>query len=228
VSAIAATAALDQPYQVSGLTLGAAARLFSRCPTARILAPVVGAIVALRVGLGRWQWSDLIIPAVILALEPLTEWLIHVGVLHWKPRRVGRATIDPLVSRRHRQHHRDPQVVGLVLVPTPALISVIIGAPILYGLLFRSVRPATTAVLTSLTMLFVYEWTHFLIHSTYRPRSALYRGIWRAHRLHHFRNERYWFGVTTHLGDRVLRTYPAKDAVPLSSTARTLGVDVAA
>jgi sterol desaturase/sphingolipid hydroxylase (fatty acid hydroxylase superfamily) len=83
-------------------------------------------------------------------------------------------------------------------------------------------------VVTSIVMLFVYEWTHFLIHSTYRPHTALYRGVWRAHRLHHFRNERYWFGVTTHLGDRVLQTYPAKDAVPLSTTARTLGVDVAA
>jgi sterol desaturase/sphingolipid hydroxylase (fatty acid hydroxylase superfamily) len=136
--------------------------------------------------------------------------------------------LDPLVSRRHRQHHRDPQVVRLVLVPTPALISVLIGSPIVYGVIFRSVRPAATAVLASTVMLFLYEWTHFLIHSTYRPRSPLYRGIWRAHRLHHFRNERYWFGVTTHLGDRVLCTYPAKDAVPLSTTARTLGVDVAA
>lgn len=222
------TVALDRPYQVSGLKLGAAASLFSRCPTARILAPVTIAIVAIRLGLGRWHWSDLIISAVIIGLEPFTEWLIHVGLLHWKPRRVGRTTIDPLVSRRHRQHHRDPTVVGLVLVPTPALIGLIVGSPIYYGLIFRSVRPAATAVLASTLMLFAYEWTHFLIHSSYRPRSALYRGIWRAHRLHHFRNERYWFGVTTHLGDRVLRTYPAKDAVPLSSTARTLGVDVAA
>jgi sterol desaturase/sphingolipid hydroxylase (fatty acid hydroxylase superfamily) len=53
----------------------------------------------------------------------------------------------------------------------------------------------------------------------------LYRGIWRAHRLHHYRNEQYWFGVTMHLADHVLRTYPEKDAVPASATARTLGVD---
>jgi sterol desaturase/sphingolipid hydroxylase (fatty acid hydroxylase superfamily) len=52
--------------------------------------------------------------------------------------------------------------------------------------------------------------------------------MWRAHRLHHFRNEHYWFGVTMHLGDRVLRTYPAKDAVPPSATARTLGMDLTA
>jgi hypothetical protein len=221
-------AARDQTYQESGLTLRRAAALFSHCPTARILAPVTAAVIAIRVGLGQWHWSDLVIPAVIVGLEPFTEWIIHVGLLHWKPRRVGRAVLDPLVSRRHRQHHRDPQVVRLVLVPTPALISVLIGSPIVYGVIFRSVRPAATAVLASTVMLFLYEWTHFLIHSTYRPRSPLYRGIWRAHRLHHFRNERYWFGVTTHLGDRVLCTYPAKDAVPLSTTARTLGVDVAA
>ena len=76
-------------------------------------------------------------------------------------------------------------------------------------------------------MFLAYEWTHYLIHSAYRPRSRLYRGIWRAHRLHHYRNERYWFGVTMHQADRILRTYPDKDAVPLSATARTLGVDAA-
>lgn len=41
--------------------------------------------------------------------------------------------------------------------------------------------------------------------------------------LHHFRNERYWFGITTHLADHVLGTFPAKEAVPVSSTCGTLG-----
>jgi sterol desaturase/sphingolipid hydroxylase (fatty acid hydroxylase superfamily) len=80
---------------------------------------------------------------------------------------------------------------------------------------------------SSMLMLLGYEWTHFLIHSAYRPKRALCRGIWRAHRLHHYRNERFWFGVTVHLADRVLRTYPAREAVPPSATARTLGVDAA-
>jgi sterol desaturase/sphingolipid hydroxylase (fatty acid hydroxylase superfamily) len=66
---------------------------------------------------------------------------------------------------------------------------------------------------------------HFLIHSTYRPKGWYYRYIYRAHRLHHFRNENYWFGVTVHLGDHVLRTFPGKDDVPVSATAFTLGVE---
>ena len=67
-----------------------------------------------------------------------------------------------------------------------------------------------------------YEWTHYLIHTDYAPKTRFYRSLWRGHRLHHYRNENYWFGVTNHFGDRVLGTNPAKDAVPVSPTARTL------
>jgi sterol desaturase/sphingolipid hydroxylase (fatty acid hydroxylase superfamily) len=74
-------------------------------------------------------------------------------------------------------------------------------------------------------MLFAYEWTHFLIHSSYRPRHAPYRYVWRAHRNHHFRNERYWFGVTMHLADHVLGTFPERSAVEVSATVRTLGIE---
>ena len=74
-------------------------------------------------------------------------------------------------------------------------------------------------------MLLTYEWTHHLIHSSYRPRHRYYRSIWRAHRLHHYRNEHYWFGVTVNLADHVLRTFPARDEVPLSPTARSLGTE---
>ena len=68
-----------------------------------------------------------------------------------------------------------------------------------------------------------YEWVHLLVHTRYRPRSRYYRRLARNHRLHHYRNEDYWLGVTSNLGDRLLRTYPThKTDVPLSPTARTL------
>ena len=63
------------------------------------------------------------------------------------------------------------------------------------------------------------------MHTRYRPSSRLYARLARNHRLHHFRNERYWLGVTSNSGDRILRTLPrSKTDVPLSDTARTLGV----
>ena len=30
-----------------------------------------------------------------------------------------------------------------------------------------------------------YEWTHYLIHSDYKPKTRVYRAIWRNHRQHH-------------------------------------------
>jgi len=78
----------------------------------------------------------------------------------------------------------------------------------------------------ALGMLLTYEWTHPLIHSAYRPRHRYFRSIERAHRLHHFRNEHYWFGVTVNAADHLLGTFPAREDVPLSPTARDLGVSL--
>jgi hypothetical protein len=39
-------------------------------------------------------------------------------------------------------------------------------------------------------------------------------------------NEHYWFGVTSTVGDHLLRTTPEQSDVPKSPTARTLGVEV--
>jgi hypothetical protein len=64
--------------------------------------------------------------------------------------------------------------------------------------------------------------THFLIHTAYRPRSPYYRAIWRNHRLHHFKNEHFWHGITNNISDRVLGTNPDQRSVPRSLTARTL------
>ena len=51
-----------------------------------------------------------------------------------------------------------------------------------------------------------YEWTHYLIHSDYKPKTRVYRAIWRNHRNHHYKNEHYWFTVTSSgTADRVLR-----------------------
>ncbi len=68
-----------------------------------------------------------------------------------------------------------------------------------------------------------YEWTHYLIHSDYRPKSAIYKAIWRNHRLHHYKNEHYWFTVTTAAtADRVLGTYPDPATTQTSRTAKNL------
>ena len=68
-----------------------------------------------------------------------------------------------------------------------------------------------------------YEWCHYLIHSDYKPKTRVYRAIWRNHRQHHFKNEHYWFTVTSSgTADRVLGTYPDLGTVETSPTAKNL------
>jgi sterol desaturase/sphingolipid hydroxylase (fatty acid hydroxylase superfamily) len=209
------------------VTLRRSAREFARFPSPWILGAAALAAVIARAAIGGWRWSEVLIPAGILAIEPFTEWAIHVFLLHFRPRTIGGRRIDPFVARKHRAHHADPRNLPLVFVPVRVVVpSIAVGAFIARAAA-PDLRRALTGMAAAYAMFLVYEWTHFLIHSSYRPRTRVYRGIWRAHRLHHYRNEQYWFGVTMHLGDRVLRTYPDKDDVPVSATARTLGVEAA-
>ena len=106
------------------------------------------------------------------------------------------------------------------------LIAVVIVACVGGGVAWiatGSFPPAViSAVLTGFVLVLNYEWMHFLIHTAYRPRTRLYRAVHRNHRLHHFKNEHYWHGVTNNVSDRVLGTNPEQREVERSETARTL------
>ena len=198
------------------------ARVFAGHLSPRLIAAALVASLAARLAIGGLGIADLVTAAVVVGLQPFQEWNIHVFILHFRPRqrRNGRR-IDLYIARKHRAHHVDPNHIGLTLVQTPALVGLILGFAVLTAAVLRS-RLALTADVAGFIMLMAYEWTHFLIHSTWAPRSWVYKRIWRAHRLHHFKNEHYWFGITSHLADHILRTYPDRAAVETSPTARDL------
>jgi sterol desaturase/sphingolipid hydroxylase (fatty acid hydroxylase superfamily) len=166
---------------------------------------------------GPLTWADAVVAAAIVLAQPFTEWLIHVYVLHVRPR--GRITgaIDWAAGRSHRLHHKDPADLSWQFIHPHAVL----GGFVLDAVLLAASPLGATGALTAITLTLLYEWTHFLIHTDVRPRNRVYKKLWRHHRLHHFRNENYWFGVTGRFGDLVLRTLPDKNAVPVSPTART-------
>jgi sterol desaturase/sphingolipid hydroxylase (fatty acid hydroxylase superfamily) len=182
---------------------------------------LLSAVARLIVGGGSW-W-ELAIPGALVALFPVIEWLIHVGILHWRPRRVAGLEVDSLLARKHREHHADPRDLPLVFIPWQVL-TWLLPAYVVVALLAVPSRPAAWSLLVSVYALkFGYEWTHYLIHSDYRPRHGLYRAVWRNHRQHHNKNEHYWFTVTSSgTADRLFGTYRDPDSVPTSRTAKNL------
>lgn len=208
-----------------GATLPQAAREFWRHPSPWILAGALGAALTARVLAGDWQPTDALVPVAMAAVFPFFEWAIHVLILHWRPFRFAGFTIDPLLARKHRQHHSDPRDAVLVFIPLQSLIGALASAVAIALLVFPRTGLGLTFLVLILGIGLVYEWTHYLVHTDYRPKSAVYRYIWRNHRQHHYKNERYWFGVTTPgTADRVLGTYPDPQTVATSATTRTLAV----
>ncbi len=67
--------------------LSGAGREFVRHPSPWIIATLLVGALSARVALGHWTWADALVPAIMLALFPVLEWIIHVFVLHWRPRR---------------------------------------------------------------------------------------------------------------------------------------------
>lgn len=207
----------------SGFTLHEAGREFWRHPSPwGLLVAFLGVLTA-RIVVGDWQLTDVVLPAIMLVTFPFFEWVIHVAILHWRPRSVGRFTVDSILARKHRQHHRDPRIVELIFIPKQTLIWVIPGAIVLPLLAISRLGLGLTSALFLTGIGLIYEWTHYLIHTDYKPKTRAYRTIWRNHRLHHFKNENYWFTITTTgTADRVLRTYPDQSTVPTSGTAKNL------
>jgi hypothetical protein len=206
-----------------GVTLADAAREFLRHPTPWLLAGALLAAVVARAVVGDWRWSDAMLPFVVLAAFPFVEWVIHVVVLHWKPRRIAGFTLDPILARKHREHHVDPRIVKLIFIPLQSLLGALASALIVAFVFISRTGLGLTFLVVTFTIGLVYEWTHYLVHTDYKAKTALYRKIWRNHRLHHFKNEHYWFGVSTPgTADRVLGTYPDPQSVPASPTAKNL------
>ena len=57
-----------------------------------------------------------------------------------------------------------------------------------------------------------------MAHVRWTPALSYYRRRQRMHRLHHFRNENLWWGVSTGIGDLVLGTAPDAADAPRSPT----------
>lgn len=211
-----------------GMTLTDAAREFCRYPSPWVIGTALIAAIAARAAVGDWQLSDAMLPFVMLALFPFLEWIIHVTVLHWRPRRVAGVTIDSQLARKHREHHVEPRDTALVFIPFASLLAAL-ALVVAVGLFaFPRTGLGLSFLVIMLTLGICYEWTHYLIHSDYKPKHVLYKSVWRNHRLHHFKNEHYWFSVTTAgTSDRVLGTYPDPATVSTSPTAKNLHAAVA-
>ncbi len=160
---------------------------------------------------------------LLLGFGALTigEYGFHRFVLHAPSARAGSA-IHHLQHRLHYDHHAQPDRLDRLFLPLwlflPGLLLALLLASCRWHDRDRLASLAAGIVIATLN----YEWTHYVAHIPYRPRSAWGRHLKNSHLWHHFRNEHYWFGVTHPAMDRLMRTYRRPEAVARSSTVREI------
>lgn len=210
-------AAADSPT-----SLGAAVHVFMSYRSPQILAMLAGASLLLRLFLGPFTAMDLLVAATPILIWPFLEWFLHRYLLHLQPMQVFGRTLDFDFARKHRIHHQQPWRPEHIFLPVYVHATL---APVLtlgaFWLLPQPGLAATwMAALAGMTLL--YEWTHFIVHSRIKPKSAFAQKLFQNHRLHHFRNEHYWYSFTVPQVDAMFGTAPDATEVPRTPTCRTL------
>lgn len=213
------------PHVRSIDTLRAAAAVFFRFPSPRLLAAQWTAFALLRLAVGDFTLWDLAVVGGVALYWPFQEWTAHRYVLHMRPRTVLGVRVDPAPSRVHRAHHRQPWNLDHVFLPGRFILGMIpihIAAWLVFA---PTLALALTGMVAFGGAALFYEWIHYLTHTFYKPRSAWYRRVWRGHRLHHFKSEHHWLGFTAPGIDLLLGTSPDPKDVETSPTCATLGID---
>jgi sterol desaturase/sphingolipid hydroxylase (fatty acid hydroxylase superfamily) len=215
-------------------TLDHAFREFRGNRSPWIIGAAIVAAAAARIAVGGFSWRDVVAAAAMLVIYPFGEWAIHVYLLHMPPFELRGKSYYLPTSKAHWAHQKQPTDLGMILLEPREVVALLgLAVPVsvaLSGLLVWPIPGGepwgalVTELLVGYVLVGVYEWTHFLIHTAYRPRSRYYRNVWRTHRLHHFKNEHFWHGITNTVADRALGTNPDQREVERSRTARNLDI----
>lgn len=150
----------------------------------------------------------------------INEYVTHRFLFHLKPPK--NPTLLKLLKRLHYDHHVYPDDLTLLFLP----VWYSLPGFTLYLLLLYSITKNVTVTLAfgagMIMMLLVYEWKHYIAHKPVRPVTRFGRWLKKQHILHHYKNENYWFGVSTPIYDFLFGTYKNGKDVELSETARNL------
>jgi len=130
------------------------------------------------------------------------EYFVHRWLLHPE---LKNPFLKKLAHYSHLKHHEDDEDPHKFFVPLSITMGMyFVIAPIIYFIVGRI--EWTIAIIPMTTMGYVgFEWFHYWVHVTTskHPLTKWYR---KYHFAHHYKNEKYHYGVTTPIWDIIFRT----------------------
>ncbi|MBS8263167.1 fatty acid hydroxylase family protein [Mesobacillus boroniphilus] len=149
-----------------------------------------------------------------------SEYLTHRFFFHLK------APKNPLflkfMKRIHYDHHSDPNDLKLLFLPLWYSLPNFFVLSLLFYLLTNNLNFTFAFGTGLMSMLLVYEWKHYVAHRPIKPKTKFGRWVKKVHILHHYKNENFWYGVSTPFADYLFGTFRNEKDVETSKSAKDL------
>ena len=126
------------------------------------------------------------------------EHIIHDKLLH--------SNTDWIGKQIHLEHHKKDYFH--ISIDPPALL---IGWLLTAHLLLRLMLPTPLAITATIGYAIAgmgYEWTHYIVHTKVKPKSAFMTKVRDNHLRHHLVDNHYWFAFTLPFVDDLFGTNP--------------------
>jgi 4-hydroxysphinganine ceramide fatty acyl 2-hydroxylase len=165
---------------------------------------------------------------IIIVLSPFIEYVNHQHFLHLPmPKNKEKYKFfATFLEHVHYIHHKDPKDPNFIFAQAWLTLPALVFDVSAIYLVSQSIE-ITSVMITSIIFYYLfYEWTHFVAHSSYTPKNKYFAYMKKYHLLHHYKNENYWYGITSPLGDYIFGKYRNPDSVEKSPTVKTLASNV--
>ncbi|RXI96627.1 fatty acid hydroxylase family protein [Anaerobacillus alkaliphilus] len=170
-----------------------------------------------------WQGIELSLLAFFvigIVTFMFSEYLTHRFFFHLK------APKNPfflkILKRLHYDHHKYPNDFHLLFLPIWYSLPTFTLLSFIFYLFSQLLVGTLSFSLGLILMLLVYEWKHYVAHQPLKPRTQFGKWLKKTHTLHHFKNENYWYGVSTPFVDILFGTLKDEKEVETSATAKEL------
>ncbi|NMH73462.1 fatty acid hydroxylase family protein [Bacillus sp. RO2] len=175
--------------------------------------------------MGWLGWSGLTWGALAVFVSGMltfmfSEYLTHRFVFHLKPPK--NPFLLKLLKRLHYDHHTHPNDLHLLFLPLWYSMPNLSVLALIFYLIAGSWGLTVAFTCGLMMMLFIYEWKHYVAHRPIKPRTKFGKWVKKTHILHHFKNENFWYGVSTPFVDVLFGTLKNEKEVETSKTAKDL------
>lgn len=167
-----------------------------------------------------FSWLTVLIFIIGIIFFMFSEYVTHRFIFHIKAPK--NKLFLKFMKRIHYDHHMYPDDLKLLFLPIWYSIPNLGSLCIIYFWISRDLIQTIAFGSGLVLMLLVYEWKHYVAHRSIKPITKVGRHIKKLHILHHFKNENFWYGVSTPIFDGIFGTLKDEKEVVTSNTAKAL------